>query len=70
MALVPACEATDLEGLAEMVDKGIVYKGRKAIYWCADCQTALAAAEIEYGDEVSPSIFVAYEYTDAAARAV
>ena len=66
MTLVPAFEATELEGLAEMVDKGLVYKGRKAIYWCTDCQTALAAAEIEYGDETSPSIFVAYEYTDAA----
>ena len=66
MTLVPAFEATALAGLAEMVDKGRVYKGRKAINWCTDCQTALAAAEIEYGDETSPSIFVAYEYTDAA----
>ena len=49
-----------------MIDKGLVYKGRKAIYWCTDCQTALAAAEIEYADETSPSIFVAYNYTDAA----
>ena len=47
MTLVPAYEATELEGLAEMVDKNLVYKGRKPIYWCTDCQTALAAAEIE-----------------------
>lgn len=66
MTLVPAYEATQIEGFAEMVDKGLVYKGRKAIYWCTDCQTALAAAEIEYSDEVSPSIFVAYQYDDAA----
>ena len=66
MTLVPAYEATQIEGFAEMVDKGLVYKGRKAIYWCTDCQTALAAAEIEYADETSPSIFVAYKYTDAA----
>lgn len=65
MTLVPAYEATQLEGFAEMVDKGLVYKGRKAIYWCTDCQTALAAAEIEYSDETSPSIFVAYQYNDA-----
>ena len=26
----------------------------------------MAAAEIEYSDEVSPSIFVAYQYDDAA----
>ena len=66
MTLVPAYEATELEGLAEMVDKDLVYKGRKAIYWCTDCQTALAAAEIEYSDETSPSIYVAYKYQDAA----
>ena len=66
MTLVPAYEATQIEGFAEMIDKGLVYKGRKAIYWCTDCQTALAAAEIEYADETSPSIFVAYNYTDAA----
>ncbi len=66
MTLVPAYEATQIEGFAEMVDKGLVYKGRKAIYWCTDCQTALAAAEIEYSDETSPSIFVAYKYQDAA----
>lgn len=65
MTLIPAYEATQLEGFAEMVDKGLVYKGRKAIYWCTDCQTALAAAEIEYADETSPSIFVAYKYQDA-----
>ena len=66
MTLIPAYEATQIEGFAEMVEKDLVYKGRKAIYWCTDCQTALAAAEIEYGDEVSPSIFVAYQYDDAA----
>ena len=66
MTLVPAYEATQIEGFAEMVDKGLVYKGRKAIYWCTDCQTALAAAEIEYSDETSPSIYVAYQYQDAA----
>lgn len=66
MTLIPAYEATQIEGFAEMVEKDLVYKGRKAIYWCTDCHTALATAEIEYGDEVSPSIFVAYQYDDAA----
>ena len=66
MTLAPAYEATQLEGFADMVDKDLIYKGRKAIHWCIDCETALAAAEIEYSDEVSPSIFVAYTYKDAA----
>lgn len=66
LTLLPAYEATQLEGFAEMVDKDLIYKGRKAIYWCTDCQTALAAAEIEYSDEKSPSIYVTYQYDDAA----
>ena len=40
--------------------RGSVYRGRKPIHWCKRCHTALAEAEIEYGDEVSPSIFVKF----------
>ncbi|WP_286975434.1 isoleucine--tRNA ligase [Acetomicrobium sp. UBA5826] len=56
----PEYEAIELEAFAEMVDHGYVYRGQKPIYWCTDCQTALAAAEIEYEDIYSPSIYVAY----------
>ena len=56
----PEYEAIELEAFAEMVDRGYVYRGQKPIYWCTDCQTALAAAEIEYEDISSPSIYVAY----------
>lgn len=40
---------------------GYVYKGKKPVYWCPSCQTALAEAEVEYEDETSPSIFVRFE---------
>jgi isoleucyl-tRNA synthetase len=60
----PEYEAAQLGVFAEMVEKGLVYKGHKPVFWCVDCQTALAAAEIE----VSPSIFVAYPLKDVAAR--
>ena len=65
LTLLPKYEATQLEGFAKMVEKGLVYKGLKPTYWCTDCQTALAAAEIEYKDATSHSIFVAYQYQDA-----
>ena len=42
----------------KMVEKGYVYRRRRAIHWCASCETALAEAEIEYADHSSPSIFV------------
>lgn len=56
----PEYEAAQVGVFADMVEKGFVYKGRKPVFWCVDCQTALAAAEIEYEDETSPSIYVAY----------
>ncbi|HPK06501.1 MAG TPA: isoleucine--tRNA ligase, partial [Aminivibrio sp.] len=65
MTLKPQYEAAQLGAFAELVKKGLVYKGQKPVYWCIDCQTALAAAEIEYWDESSPSIFVAYSLPGA-----
>ena len=38
-------------------------KTSKPVYWCADCVTALAEAEIEYHDHVSPSIYVRFAVT-------
>ncbi|EEX48440.1 isoleucine--tRNA ligase [Jonquetella anthropi] len=68
MTLQPEYEAAELDALAGMVEKGYVYRGQKPVYWCIDCQTALAAAEIEYGDETSPSIFVAYSMEDLSSK--
>ena len=56
-------DATDIEIFKEIFDKGSVYRGRKPVHWCSHCHTALAEAEIEYGDEVSPAIFVRFEMT-------
>ena len=67
MTLRPEYEAAQLGAFADLVGKGLVYKGKKPVYWCIDCQTALAAAEIEYWDETSPSIFVAYSLSGAEA---
>lgn len=64
----PKYEAAQIGAFADMVEKGLVYKGHKPVFWCVDCQTALAAAEIEYEDESSPSIYVAYPFLDAAQR--
>lgn len=54
-------EAGNVEVFKKMYLDGSVYRGRKAIHWCTRCQTALAEAEIEYADETSTSVYVAYE---------
>jgi len=55
-------EAAVLDTLKSLVDSGNVYRNKKPIYWCSECETALAEAEVEYHDHSSPSIFVKFEY--------
>ena len=57
-------ETADVEIFKEMYLNGSVYRGRKPIHWCSNCHTALAEAEIEYGDEVSPSIYVKFYFQE------
>jgi len=60
-------DATDIEIFKAIFDSGAIYRGRKPVHWCSHCHTALAEAEIEYGDEVSPAIFVRFEMTTVPA---
>ena len=53
-------EGEVLRHLAAFFASGNVYKGKKPVYWCSHCQTALAEAEIEYKDRQSPSIYVKF----------
>ncbi|TNK86789.1 isoleucine--tRNA ligase, partial [Mycoplasmopsis pullorum] len=53
-------EAKQLKLFKKMVLDGLVYKGLKPVYWSPSSQSALAEAEVEYADVVSPSIFVAF----------
>jgi isoleucyl-tRNA synthetase len=48
--------------LLDFMEKGYVYRGRKPVYWCLFDNTALAEAEVEYEDHVSPSIWVAFKF--------
>jgi len=43
--------------LRELVNDGFVQRGRKPVNWCAECETALAEAEVEYQDKESYSLF-------------
>src|SRR5208337_3599403 len=61
-----AYEAVIVRELGKFVGTGGVYKGKKPVYWCGFDETALAEAEVEYGEHESPSIFVRFELPDAA----
>ena len=66
----PAYEAEILRTFADFVEKGLIYRSKKPIYWSIPCSTALAEAEIEYKDHVSPSIYVPFRLIDDAASVV
>jgi len=63
LTLAPEYEAGNVEVFKKMYLDGAIYKGRKPIHWCIRCHTALAEAEIEYADETSDSIYVAFSFT-------
>ena len=65
LTLKPAYEAEQIEIFKKMFLKGYIYKGLKPVYWCANCETALAAAEIEYHDKESSSIYVKFLVKDS-----
>ncbi|MGI6285407.1 Isoleucine--tRNA ligase [Moorella humiferrea] len=65
LTLDPEYEAVQIGVFGEMAKKGYIYKGLKPVYWCTDCETALAEAEVEYGEKRSPSIYVKFPVTDA-----
>ena len=56
----PQMEAKQLEVFGNMYKKGYIYKGLKPVYWCTDCETALAEAEIEYKDVNSNTAYVKF----------
>src|ERR1700726_605291 len=60
-------EAVIAGAFLDFMEKGYVYRGRKPVYWCFHDSTALAEAEVEYEDHVSPSIWVKFAVAGAEA---
>src|SRR4051794_6983102 len=53
-------QAAIARAFGRFVDQGLVYKGKKPVHWCIHCRTALAEAEVEYEDHISPSIYAEF----------
>ncbi|SYV89789.1 Isoleucine--tRNA ligase, partial [Metamycoplasma alkalescens] len=54
-------EAQQLRLFKKMIFDGLIYKDLKPIYWSPSSQSALAEAEVEYADHISPSLFVSFK---------
>ncbi|MGE4357672.1 MAG: isoleucine--tRNA ligase [Candidatus Omnitrophota bacterium] len=61
LTLEPTYEAEIIRSFAKLVERGFIYKGVKPVNWCINCETALAEAEVEYENHVSPSIYVKFK---------
>ena len=57
-------EAEQIRVFGEMAKKDFIYKGLKPVYWCPECETALAEAEIEYEEDTCHSIYVKFKVDD------
>ncbi|MEJ2401795.1 MAG: isoleucine--tRNA ligase [Xanthomonadales bacterium] len=60
-------EADMIRALARIIEGGHLMQGAKPVNWCFDCGSALAEAEIEYRDKVSPAIDVLFAATEPEA---
>jgi isoleucyl-tRNA synthetase len=60
LTMSPEFEARIIEVFGELAERGYIYRGLKPVLWCADCETALADAEVEYHDHTSRSIYVRF----------
>src|SRR5579863_6832558 len=66
LTMAPRYEAQQLRAFGRIIENGHLYKGVKPVYWCIDCRSALAEAEVEYEEKVSPAIDVGFRVADAA----
>jgi isoleucyl-tRNA synthetase len=64
LTMTPDYEAQEIRELGKFVASGTLYRRKKPVYWCASCVTALAEAEVEYEEHVSPSIYVKFLVKD------
>ena len=64
-------QADILRVLGDVIKRGFFVRKNRPVYWCKDCESALAEAEIEYREKKSQAIDVrfVFEQPDALARA-
>ncbi|MFT8410002.1 isoleucine--tRNA ligase [Schleiferilactobacillus perolens] len=64
VTLHPAYEAEEIRVFGQMFEKGLIYKGKKPVFWSPSSESTLAEAEVEYHDIKAPSIYVAFKVVD------
>src|SRR5256886_7500118 len=60
LTLDPKYEAEILRAFAVFVEKGLVYRAKKPVFWSTGAQTALAEAEVEYQERDDTAVYVKF----------
>ena len=64
LTMSPRYEAQQIRAFGRIITNGHLYKGVKPVHWCLDCRSALAEAEVEYAEKISPAIDVGFPVVD------
>ncbi len=57
-------EANIIRALGRMIEAGHLINGFKPVYWCIECGSALAEAEVEYQERESPAVDICFPVVD------
>lgn len=63
-------EANIYRTLCEVAKKGLLIERSKPVFWSWAAKSALAEAEVEYADKEDYSLYVAFELSDQASKAI
>lgn len=64
ITMEPKFEATVIRVLAKIMANGHIIREQRALHWCVNCGSALAEAEVEYKEKLSPSVYVKFTIVD------
>jgi isoleucyl-tRNA synthetase len=66
VTMAPESEAVIVREILKFVMNGLVFRGSKPVMWSVVEKTALAEAEVEYHEKLSPTIFVKFPVKSGA----
>ncbi len=60
LTLNPGYEADIIRTFAKFIESDLIYRAKRPVLWSYGAGSALAEAEVEYKDKVSPAIYVSF----------
>ncbi|MCH5463126.1 isoleucine--tRNA ligase [Lactobacillus sp. LC28-10] len=64
LTLKPEFEAQEVRVFGAFAKRGLIFKGKKPVFWSWSSESAMAEAEVEYHDVTSPSAFYGEQVVD------